>query len=75
MSTNKNISIGIMIIIAAITIFSNLSGFPLLDPDEPVYAETPKEMILSNDFLSPKIYGEYWYDKPPMYYCCLLYTS
>ena len=25
-------------------------------------------MILSNDFLSPKIYGEYWYDKPPMYY-------
>ncbi|WP_418627165.1 ArnT family glycosyltransferase [Anaerosinus sp.] len=68
MSTNKNISIGIMIIIAAITIFSNLSGFPLLDPDEPVYAETPKEMILSNDFLSPKIYGEYWYDKPPMYY-------
>lgn len=66
--TNRNISIGIMMIIAAITIFSNLAGFPLLDPDEPVYAETPKEMLLYHDFLSPKIYGEYWYDKPPMYY-------
>lgn len=41
---------------------------PLLDPDEPVYAETPREMMLYNDFTSPQIYGEYWYDKPPMYY-------
>lgn len=41
---------------------------PLLDPDEPVYAETPKEMFLFNDFISPQIYGQYWYDKPPMYY-------
>jgi 4-amino-4-deoxy-L-arabinose transferase-like glycosyltransferase len=41
---------------------------PLLDPDEPVYAETPKEMLLFNNFISPQIYGEYWYDKPPMYY-------
>lgn len=74
MLTNKNLSIGIMIVIAIITIFSNLSGFPLLDPDEPVYAETPKEMILYNDFLSPKIYGEYWYDKPPMYYWLVALT-
>lgn len=49
-------------------VFFNLGGIPLLDPDEPVYAETPKEMIAFHDFLSPRIYGEYWYDKPPMYY-------
>lgn len=55
-------------IIAMIMVFLNLGGIPLLDPDEPVYAETPREMILSGDFVSPQIYGDYWYDKPPMYY-------
>lgn len=55
-------------IIAVIIVFSNLGGIPLLDPDEPVYAETPKEMLQFNDFISPRIYGEFWYDKPPMYY-------
>lgn len=54
--------------ISIIIIFFNLGGIPLLDPDEPVYAETPKEMIAFNDYISPRIYGEYWYDKPPMYY-------
>lgn len=49
-------------------IFVNLGSIPLLDPDEPVYAETPKEMIQYNDYVSPRIYGDFWYDKPPMYY-------
>ena len=55
-------------IISVMIMFSNLGGIPLLDPDEPVYAETPKEMFAFDEFVSPRIYGEYWYDKPPMYY-------
>lgn len=55
-------------IISIIVIFFNLGGIPLLDPDEPVYAETPKEMFVFDEFVSPRIFGEYWYDKPPMYY-------
>lgn len=55
-------------IITIFIVFSNLGGVPLLDPDEPVYAETPKEMFVFNEFVSPRIFGEYWYDKPPMYY-------
>ena len=42
-----------------------LGLIPLLDPDEPVYGETAKEMLLTGDWLSPRIYGEFWYDKPP----------
>jgi 4-amino-4-deoxy-L-arabinose transferase-like glycosyltransferase len=61
-------SFWVLILLTILTIFVNLGSMPLLDPDEPVYAETPKEMILYNDFISPQIYGEYWYDKPPMYY-------
>ena len=55
-------------IISIVIVFFNLGGIPLLDPDEPVYAETPKEMFQFNEFVSPRIFGEYWYDKPPLYY-------
>lgn len=58
----------IVVGITVFIIFFQLGSFPLLDPDEPVYAETPKEMIAVGDFVSPRIYGESWYDKPPMYY-------
>ena len=45
-----------------------LWNVPLLDPDEPVYGETAKEMIAAGDWLSPRIYGDFWYDKPPLFY-------
>ena len=47
-------------------VFSGL--IPLLDPDEPVYGETAKEMISTGDWISPRIYGDFWYDKPPLFY-------
>ncbi|BBB93297.1 MAG TPA: glycosyltransferase family 39 protein [Methylomusa anaerophila] len=58
----------ILAIVSSVIMFTNLGGTPLLDPDEPVYAQTSKEMIQYNDYISPQIFGEYWYDKPPMYY-------
>lgn len=45
-----------------------LGNVPLIDPDEPVYGATAKEMLATGDFLSPRIYGQYWYDKPPLFY-------
>jgi 4-amino-4-deoxy-L-arabinose transferase-like glycosyltransferase len=62
------VNFSVLTVLTVAVIFVNLGGFPLLDPDEPVYAETPKEMILYDDFISPQIYGQFWYDKPPMYY-------
>ena len=41
---------------------------PVTDPVESNYALTAKEMVLSGDWLSPQIYGTYWYDKPIMIY-------
>lgn len=38
------------------------------DTAESNYALTAKEMVLSGDWLSPQIYGRYWYDKPIFYY-------
>lgn len=62
------LGLGLVLCIAAMMMLTWLGNFPLLDPDEPVYAETAREMLQFNDFISPRIYGDYWYDKPPMYY-------
>lgn len=62
------VSLSLIIVVAGILMFSFLGMHPLMDPDEPVYAETAKEMLEFRDFVSPRIYGDFWYDKPPMYY-------
>ena len=41
---------------------------PVTDPVESNYALTAKEMAESGNWLSPTIYGHYWYDKPIMIY-------
>ena len=67
----KQIDRNSLLILAGVVIFTTffaIGGTPLLDPDEPVYAETAREMLQTGDFLSPRIFGDYWYDKPPMYY-------
>ena len=45
---------------------------PITDPTESVYALTAKEMLAAGDWLSPRIYGDYWFDKPIMFYWELL---
>ena len=58
----------IVTLLCLILFFFQLGSLPLLDPDEPVYAQTAKEMLAAGDWLSPRIFGEVWFDKPPMYY-------
>lgn len=67
---NKKVwlNIAIILCISGYITFFYLGTLPLFDPDEPVYAETALEMLKNQDFISPRIYGEFWYDKPPMYY-------
>jgi 4-amino-4-deoxy-L-arabinose transferase-like glycosyltransferase len=62
------LTIALLLCVAGIITFAYLGSIPLMDPDEPVYAETAREMLQFHDFISPRIYGEFWYDKPPMYY-------
>ena len=53
------------------TLVLYLAGNQLLavtDTAESNYALTAKEMVLSGDWISPQIYGRFWYDKPIFYY-------
>jgi len=46
------------------------SSLPLIDRDEPRFAEASREMLQSGDFLIPRLNGEYRFDKPPLMYWC-----
>ena len=41
---------------------------PVTDPTENCYALTAKEMLEAGDYFSPRIYGNFWYDKPIFFY-------
>ena len=45
-------------------------SLPLIDRDEPRFAEASREMRQSGDFLIPRLNGEYRFDKPPFAYWC-----
>jgi len=53
---------------AALFYFSSLGTIPLLEPDEGRYAEIPREMLASGDFVTPHLNGVVYLEKPPLYY-------
>jgi len=45
-----------------------LGGRPMLTPDETRYAEIPREMILSGNYVSPRLNGVRYFEKPAFSY-------
>lgn len=54
--------------LAALLLFFGNGQLWITDSVESNYALTAKEMVLSGDWISPQIYGNYWYDKPVFFY-------
>jgi len=47
---------------------SRIGGFVLQDPDEGRYAEIPREMLESGDWVTPKLFYVKYFEKPPLLY-------
>lgn len=71
MNQNRN-NIGILLIYSLVVFFIGNQLLPITDPVESNYVETAKEMILTGNYFSPVIYGNYWYDKPILFYLELI---
>ncbi|HEY5995914.1 MAG TPA: phospholipid carrier-dependent glycosyltransferase, partial [Candidatus Deferrimicrobiaceae bacterium] len=52
----------------ALLYFSALGTMPLMEPDEGRYAEIPREMLATGDFVTPRLNGVVYIEKPPLYY-------
>ncbi len=48
--------------------FHNLGAIGLVGPDEPRYAWVARDMAESGDWVTPRLYGNPWFEKPVLYY-------
>jgi 4-amino-4-deoxy-L-arabinose transferase-like glycosyltransferase len=54
--------------IAAVLLFFSRLDCPLQEPEEPRYAEIPRQMLEVNHWVVPILHGLPYYDKPPLLY-------
>jgi 4-amino-4-deoxy-L-arabinose transferase-like glycosyltransferase len=51
-----------------ICLFGHLGAIGLLGPDEPRYAWIARAMAETGDWITPRLYGSPWFEKPILYY-------
>ncbi len=57
-----------LLIAVALIWFSNLEYRKLIKPDEGRYAEIPREMVVSGDWVTPRLNDLKYFEKPPLQY-------
>jgi 4-amino-4-deoxy-L-arabinose transferase-like glycosyltransferase len=55
-------------LLAFILFLSGLGAVGFVGPDEARYADVARGMLLSGDYVTPRLFGEPWFEKPPLYY-------
>ncbi|HWA85384.1 MAG TPA: glycosyltransferase family 39 protein [Opitutus sp.] len=60
----------LLVLAAALVVFFGfrLGSYPLANPDEGRNAEVPREMLASGDWVTPKLDGVDYFEKPPLVY-------
>ena len=60
--------LALVLLLAYVCFFSGLTAFGLVGPDEPRYASIARDMATSGDWVTPRLHGEPWLEKPILYY-------
>jgi 4-amino-4-deoxy-L-arabinose transferase-like glycosyltransferase len=57
-----------LVVLVFILFWWRLGSLGLIDPDEPFYALTSREMVQSGDWVTPRVFGEPQFEKPILFY-------
>jgi 4-amino-4-deoxy-L-arabinose transferase-like glycosyltransferase len=55
-------------LVVAVSLFANLGAIGLVGPDEPRYAWIARAMAETGDWVTPRLWGAPWFEKPILYY-------
>ncbi len=55
-------------ILVAALYLANLTGMGMIGPDEPRYADVGRAMARSGDWITPRLWGRPWFEKPALLY-------
>jgi 4-amino-4-deoxy-L-arabinose transferase-like glycosyltransferase len=69
--TSRAALIGWAVLIVAtlyVCYFSHLGAIGFVGPDEPRYAWIARDMAETGDWVTPRLYGKPWFEKPPLFY-------
>lgn len=55
-------------VLCGVVFFYGLGSLPFIGPDEPRYAEVAREMHRSGDWITPRLGGIKWFEKPALTY-------
>jgi 4-amino-4-deoxy-L-arabinose transferase-like glycosyltransferase len=63
-----HIIIAVLALLCYALFFYGLGGIGLVGPDEPRYSAIAREMLMNGNYITPKLYGQGWFEKPPLMY-------
>lgn len=63
-----HIQIVALLAVCYVLFFHALGGIGFIGPDEPRYAEVAREMYTSGDYITPRLLGVPWFEKPALMY-------
>lgn len=65
----------LLLTIACMVFFLNMSGWELWNPDEPRYAQVAREMRETGEWILPHLNSEIYPDKPPLFFWLIGFFS
>lgn len=58
----------LVLVVLYVCLFSGLGALGLVGPDEPRYAAIARAMAETHDWVTPRLWGTPWFEKPVLYY-------
>ena len=62
------LGVPLILLLLYVCLFSGLGALGLVGPDEPRYAAIARAMAETHDWITPRLWGTPWFEKPVLYY-------